>query len=189
MINLLSQDQKSEIRAGRVNVILLRYVILSGVAIAFLCLCIGFAYFILFASESSAKATIADNQQKSKAYEKTQKEAAEFKANLAAAKKILAARVDYTDLIIKVGQSMPPGTVLVSMTLDPVQNGKPVNMTAKSKSTESAVALKDSLIKSGLFSDVHFNSITNSAVEGNDKPSEYPYSIDLSVVFKKAGAN
>lgn len=186
MINLLSKEQKDEIRSGRVNVVLLRYVILSGIAIGFLCLCAGFAFFILMSSKASAESAIKNNESKSAAYAKTQKESSEFKTNLAAAKKILASRVDYTDIIIKLGQSMPPDTILVSITFDPTQDGKPVNMMAKSKNYSAALKLKDSLLQSGIFSDVHFNSITNS--KETDKKSAYPFEIDLSVTFKKKGA-
>lgn len=79
MINLLPPQEKKQISAGRVNVILRRYCIISLIFAGLLFLTIGGFYLFLENSRTSAQANIDEGNAKLAQYQSTQKEVSEFK--------------------------------------------------------------------------------------------------------------
>lgn len=184
MINLLPPDEKRQIRAARANTLLIRYNIASVIALLFIVAAIGFTYFYLSNAKSSAERTISENQSRVGSYGKVQAEAQQFRSNLATAKQILDKEVTYSKVAVSVASVLPPGVILKQLTLDAQTFGTPTVLAAEAKSYEAAIALKDAFQKSPLFTDAHFQNITNSS----DTTSEYPYSVNLNVTFAKGVA-
>ncbi len=179
MINLLPPEHKRDIRAARANTLLIRYNILLVGVLAFLMLAIGIVYFYLSTTKAGAETTIKENKEKVAGFIATEQEAQLFRQNLATAKQILDREVNYTKVILKISNTLPSGTVLTNLTLDASSFGKETNMVAQAKSYDQAIALKDALNQSGLFTDVHFQSIVSSG------SADYPVTVNLYVTFKK----
>ena len=183
MINLLPPDQKRQLRAARSNTLLIRYNFLLLGALGFLVLASGFVWFFLNNAKATAEQTLADNNAKVTGFAAIKNESDTFRSNLATAKQILDKEVTYTKVILEIASLMPKGVVLDSLDLDSQTFGTPIVLSARAKSYESALALKNSFEKSALFTDVHFQSITT-----NDDTSGYNYTVSLSVTIQKGAA-
>lgn len=182
MINLLPAEQKHQIKAARTNVLLLRYTILSLGALLVLAAMAGGAYLIMAGTKQSNEQVITENTEKASAYRQVDARAKEFRANLSTAKSILDKEVNYTNAVIAIAQVLPPGTVLDSLDLDAKTFGTPTTLSAKTKTKEAALALKDSLQKSTIFSNVSFQSLTDTG------QGTYPWDAKLSVTISKGVA-
>jgi len=182
MINLLPPEQKRQLRAARSNTLLLRYNIAQLGGIVFLSLAIGFTYIYLNTMKTNAEEVINQNREKVTGYASVEAKATEFRANLATAKQILDKEVTYTKVILEISQLLPSGVVLGNLNLDSQTFGTETTLSAQAKDYSRALALKDSFQNSPLFSDVHFQNITNSGA------SDYPVTVSLSVTIKKDAA-
>ena len=182
MINLLPDEHKKELRAARTNVILLRYNILTIVAVGFLILSLGAFFAYLSATEAQRKEENQANQAKALTYSDTKKQAEEYRANLATAKQILANQVDYTSVVFGVTKLLPKGVVLDDVNLSAKDFGNQTVFSARASSYETATQLKKSFQESSLFTNVFFQSITNST-DSADKA--HPISVSISVKINK----
>lgn len=180
MINLLPPDKKKLIKTARTNVVLLRYNIITACAGIFVALGVLSVYFVLMGIQSSAKSDQKENQAKVSSYADVEKEAQEFKSNLATAKSILNGNVNYSDSIIKIASTIPKGVVIEQLSLDASTFGNPTSLQAKAKTYDRAIALKESFQNSPLFSDVHFESVTSS-----ESPDAYPIQVVLGLTINK----
>lgn len=183
MINLLATDKKAEIRAARVNVILVQYTAILLLALVFI---VGIFYYSLMALQNtmaSANSLVEANDIKADVYSDTRQQVATLEANLTEAKSVLDQEVRYSKLLVGIGQLLPAGTIIDSLPLDTTAlNGAPVQIKAYAKTNTEAVALQERLKSSPLFS-----SISVQATSESDGISGYPVSITMSVVFNKAG--
>lgn len=190
MINLLPDDKKKEIRAGRANVILLNYVIMSIGAAVLVGLIVVGAYATQSISRANAQGRVAESDQAAAKYADTKKEADEFRSNLATAKQITDKQTYYSKLLLKIASVVPQGVVLDSLELNPANFGSEATLSAHAKTYEDALQLKSTFQKSTqLFSDVHFSSIQTGGGETSDTggaaDTAYPVSISLSVIINK----
>ena len=183
MINLLSNEQKDDIRAARANVIILRYMGIILLAIIFIVGIFYVSYNVLRTTMDSNTAIIASNDLKADVYSDTKQEVDALSAKLNDAKTILDQEVRYSQLLPKLGQLMPTGTVLGELKLTSASfTGSPVELVAYAKSTTEATSLQTLFQSSPLFSGVTIVSTEEAGgLEG------YPVKISLSVVLNKAG--
>lgn len=183
MINLLSDVRKDDIRAARANVIIVRYTALIALAFAFLCGALYVSYTLLQATMQANEAIIVSNDTKADVYNETREQVEALSANLSGAKAILDQEVRYSQVLVKMGQITPVGTVLDNLKLDTTSfNGTPVEITAYAKSTAEASTLQTQFQGSPLFSQV---SLTSTEASGGI--DGYPVKILLNVTFNKAG--
>lgn len=182
MINLLPDDDKRQLRAARTNSLLIRYNILALAILAFLGLAIGVTYFYLNTTKTNAQGVIDGNRARVSSYAPVQKEADQFRANLATAKQILSHEVTYSNVILEIAALLPSGVILQNLSLDANTFGTPITLTANTKSYDNAIQLKNSFQSSPLFSDVHFTTITSTA---GGTSGQYPVTVSLSVIIKK----
>lgn len=183
MINLLPTNDKRQLRAARTNSLLIRYNIFMLVIIVFLGLAIGVTYVYLNTVKTNAKTTIDDNAARVSDYATVQKEANQFRTNLATAKQILSHEVTYSNVALEIAALLPTGVVLQNLSLDATTFGTPIILIANAKSYDGAIALKNSFQASPLFSDVHFTTIASTT--SSDTAAEYPVTVNLSVTIKK----
>lgn len=183
MINLLSYEKRDEIRAGRTNVLVVNYILMTLAAGLLVSLMVGGAYVALGVARTNAQNRVADNNAEASHYAQTEQEAEQFRSNLATAKQIIDKEVNYSKLITKITQALPPGVVLDSLSLDSSLIGTPISLSAHAKDNTATIALKTSFENNHtLFSNVHFDTI-NYDSSGN---SSYPISISISVTINKA---
>ena len=185
MINLLPDDAKRDIRAARTNVMLLRYNVVTLVSVGgLLLICLVF-YVVLSANQQNADSLNSDSQSKAATYERTRKEAEEYKDNLKTAKTILDNNVNYSSTVFAIAELLPAGTKLDSITLSKADFGKQISFSAHAKSYDQAMKLKQNFQESKLFTNVFFQNVSDTRVETTEGAGAYPVSILLSAQLKK----
>lgn len=183
MINLLATDRKEEIKAARVNVILMRYMGIILLSQLFIGGALFVTYTVLTATLTSAESIISTNDIKADVYSETRQQVEGLSAKLNGAKVALDQEVRYSQVLVKMGQLMPTGTVLGDLTLNTASfNGQPVDVKAYAKSTNEAGLLQTNFQGSPLFSNVEIKS-----TEANQEVDGYPVTISMTVTLNKAG--
>jgi len=184
MINLLPPDAKAQIRAARGNVILARYTGLFGVVLLFMIASFGVAFYITLHDKSQAEADKQTEEQASASYTQVKQRAETFAKNLSAAKSILKNQITYSSLLIEITNTLPRGTVLSGISLSSASFGKPLSLSGRASSYDTALQLKTALAASHLFGDVSITSITVSQ-GGDPLTTRYPYAVTLSATLTK----
>jgi len=185
MINLLADERKDQIKAARVNLILSRYTVIIVMAIAFLMAILFVSYTVLQGTKKSADATVLTNDTKADVYSATRTQVETLSSKLSQTKTALDQEIRYSQVLTTLGQLMPAGTILDSLDLTTESfTGTPVEVKAYAKTNDEALAIRDHLQSSPLF--------TNVTIKGTDSANGtdgYPISVTLSVVFNKPGAS
>lgn len=184
MINLLPPERKREIRAGQTNVLLLRYCVLSLVLAALLFILAGSVYFLMQNSQKAAQTAIQESETKNAQYQKVQQDVAAFNTNLQTARTILDKEVRYSQIAVKIAQTLPSGVILQSLQLDAKTFGQPMTLNAQAKTYDDAIRLKTAFEQSSSFSNVYLLSVTNGSDTGEgSQSSAYPVSIVINVTI------
>lgn len=182
MINLLPPENRRQIHAMKQNSLLIRYVIATAITLLIVIAIHVGTFVLLKTAESSNKSASSENQARVNQFADTQKAAQEYSTNLAIAKEIFSKRVPYTDAIINLASMLPPGVVLDNVTLDQSVVDQPGTLTARAKSYDAGLALKDTFNRSDIAKDVSIASVSNDqTAEG--APSDYPFSVTLNITF------
>lgn len=184
MINLLPPTHKEEIRAGRTNVLLVRYIaILLCAAVVLGGLLVG-AYIVLNSTKSIAEEKVAENVARTSAFQNTRAQSDAFRSDLATAKTIMDGKISFSKLIYEIAAIVPPNVVLDNLTLDPQTFGSSIDLTASAKSFDDATKLRDAFSNNNqVFTDVSLQTIRNPESPTTDDP--YPVKVTLSVVINK----
>jgi Tfp pilus assembly protein PilN len=183
MINLLADVRKDQIRAARTNVILVRYTAIVLAAVLFLLGTLFVSGKILQITEESADAIVADNDIKADVYKETRAEVNELSSKLSDSKSILSQEVRFSQILTKLGQSMPSGAILGSLELTQLAfQGQPVELTAYAKTSDDADAIRNALQSSQLFTDISLRGTDES-----DGITGYPVKVMLSAQFDQRG--
>ena len=183
MINLLADDKKKEIRAGRANVVLLRYIVMTLIAgVVLVAIVIG-AYFSLNLSRTLAQDRVEQNVVERNSYSQSVAEAKDFRSDLLTAKTILDKEISYSTAILKIARSIPTGIVIDSLSLSPETIGQPISLTAHARDKNAALNLKTSFENNKeLYSNVQIDSIDF----GSTSSGSHPVNIVLTVTINKA---
>lgn len=178
MINLLPPEDKRLIRAGKANILLVRYCVISLLLAVPLFLLIGGTYFIMHSARETAQTDIQERTERTAEYKHIQAEADTFSKNLQTAKSILDDEVKYSRIAVKIAQALPDGITLDALQLNESSFGTPITLNATGKNYDDALRLKTAFERSELFSDPHLQQVTLQG-EGN----EQNVSIAISVVI------
>lgn len=188
MINLISPEQKHEIRAARINVTLVQY----AVALVSLAIIIGFIYgvgFWLVGQEKSAvDEKLLSQSEQSKAYAAVEKEADAFRDNLKIAKAILGKEISYGDFLITLAGDLPTGSVITNLSLGGTSTTvSGMTLDARTSSYAKVLELKSKLEESVLFENVSIASATRpdslSGLTGLE--ARYPYEVSYNLKLSK----
>lgn len=181
MINLLPPEEKRQILAARSNTLLWRYCVVSLLLAVLLLAFVVTIYFLLASAKSTAEQKIADNERRMAEYAPVEKQAAEFKSNLATAKTILGKEGRYGKAAVAIASVVPSGIVLQSLQLDATTIAKPMRLTAMAKTEHDALRLKTSFEQSKLFKDVYLESI--QLPTPNQTSGSYPVTINFNATL------
>ena len=185
MINLLPDETKRDIRAARMNVVLVRYVLLTLCALLLLAAFCGLFYFILHETQSKAMTTSVDNNAKATSYGNVRKAADEYRNNLSIASKILNNSVNYTSVIFEITKLLPKGVTLDSLNLTAADFGQQTSFSARAKSYDKATELKKNFEGSKIFTNVYFQNLTDSNASSSSGTNPYPIAITISAKLNK----
>lgn len=187
MINLLPDERKRDIIAGRTNVILLRYNILTLFSVVGLAGICAMFYMILQMNYDKALADSQSNSSKANSYTDVRKQADEYRKNLTLASSILNGSVNYTPVIFNLAKLLPDGVILDSVGLSSADFGQQINFTAHAKNIAQATKLKENFQQSPMLSNVYFQSLTDQSSTSGDagKNNDYPIAITISLKIDK----
>ena len=182
MINLMPDDAKKELRAARVNVLLVRYMGIIFLAFVFLVFILFGSYFLLNQTKASSEQLINANDTKAEVYQTTKTQVNALSDQLAEARGILDKEILYSNVLVNFAQQMPTGTIIDTLGLDTNSfSGTPLTLKVYAKSTNDAVALRDKFQNSAFFKDVGFQTISDSSagIEG------YPISATMTLTLDR----
>lgn len=182
MINLLPDNNKKELRAARMNVVLLRYNVLTLITVVLFLLALGGFYAYLTSTKATAETSNIKNQAKANSYSDTKKAAEQYRTNLATAKQILANQVNYTSVVFSITELLPKGVVLDNVNLSAKDFGNQTVISAHAASFDAVSQLKQNFQQSKVFSNVFFQTINNA---GDTADSGHPISVTISVKINK----
>lgn len=184
MINLLADERKNDIKAARVNVIILRYTVILALAFAFIIGALYVSYTILTVTKANAETVIESNDVKADVYSETKQQVDALSTQLSGAKSLLDQEVRYSQILVQLGQIMPAGTIIGDMTLtaESFSGNSPVEIKAFARTTAEASQLQTQFQGSSLFSQVSLNS-----TEASDEVEGYDVTVSLTVTFRPGG--
>jgi Tfp pilus assembly protein PilN len=167
MINLLPTNHAEAIRYGRQNTKLRNWLIGMAVAIAGLIIIIAGGWLYIGQQKSTFQANINTTNQQLQAQNlaQVQKDAKEITGDIKVINQVLGTEVRFSDLIQAIGNSMPPGTVLGSLSLsNKVTGALDLSANAKDYGSAAQIAVNLSESKNDLFSKVDIVNVscTNS---------------------------
>ncbi len=183
MINLLADARKANIVAARANTIITRYIAIILLAFAFMSGALYVSYTLLQNTMESATTLIESNDVKADVYDDTQQQVTALSGQLTEAKEILNQEVRYSQVLIKIGQLMPEGTVLANLSLnDTTFTGAATELKAYARSATEASTLQARLQGSSLFNQVNLQGTdTSGGIAG------YPVVVTLTVGLNRTG--
>jgi hypothetical protein len=186
MINLLPTEDQRQLAAARTNTLLLRYTILLSVFVVVLVIEIFGVYIVVNIGKAQNQNTISENNAKAASYTSVKQQADTFRSNLATAKYILDKQVPYTTLMLALSQSLPAGSVIDKIALNPTTFGTPTTLTVKTTSYDKAIAVKTSLQSAKVGTAALFTSVSFDSVSSGDGQSKYPFTAIYNVTYAKA---
>lgn len=182
MINLLPPDHAAAIRYGRQNTVLRKWLIGMALALVGLILIMLSGWFYIDSQASSLRRNIdATNQQlKAENLAKVQADAKEITGDIKVINQVLGSEIRFSDLIQAIGQDMPAGTILGSLSLSKVSGALDLTASAKDAASAAQVAANLSDPKNGLFSKV---DVINVNCSTSATPTLYPCATTLKALF------
>lgn len=181
MINLLPPEQKKEIRAARVNHVLIRYIALLVGALVFLGGSLGVTYIFLDTSARNAEAVKAENEARTTGYAQTQAQAAALRNDLSQAKQLFDEELRYSQALLRISQHLPAGTALESLELTPETFSQATSLSVLITGESAAKALRDSFSGSQYFTNVSLGRLTI-----NNDNATYPYTVELNLTMDRS---
>ncbi len=179
MINLLSQEYRSELAAAKRNVILRKYVFTLVFLAVGIAACYGIGYFMLDEEKKHFEQEASVYEPQRKQYAETVKQAQDFNKNLRIAKSILDNEIIYSKLIGVLSDSLPNNVVLTNFSLRTKDLAQPIAITISVKSPNDAVATKTKFEQGTIFKDTKLKTIDKSM------NTDYPYTAVLITTLDK----
>ncbi len=188
MINLLPQEKRSEVLASQSNTLLLRYCFATLGLAVLLMLLTGLVYMVLKSSQASTEQRLSQALSQTVQYNEIQKEADEFRSNLAVAKTVLDSGTDYSRILITIAQELPPNVSLASINLSPDSLNSPMSLEINGENELDALSLKSAFERSKIFKDAHIESI-NQKGQTDEGASGKGVTIMIKVTLTLDGMN
>jgi len=181
MINLLPAEEKKQIRAARMNVVLLRYNLLLVGGVIFLVAATALASFYLVNIKQTAEKSIQENTAREGSYAEIKTKADQFRSELSNSKSILDGQISYAKAALAISKLLPQGTALTELKLSEQSFSTPLVMNVNITDEASALALINNFKNSPLFSNVTKGKISIGS-------GTYPYIMELTVTMSKEAA-
>lgn len=185
MINLLGSDAKKQIRAARLNVVLMTYCAWGAVTILCILGIFGIGFWLTANERSLAQSQRVQNEQMATQYSDTRSQAQSFANDLVQARSILNSNISFYDLITKLAAVVPNGVILSNLSLGTSGLNTPVAITGRARNYQDVVTLKNNLQSSGIFKSANLTNAASNPVDATTDPvgARYPISLTISATF------
>ncbi len=190
MINLLAYDKKREIRAGKFNVMSLKFLVISLAGVGLIALLLGLSFIVLTTARDGAVKRAEENATTIGGYSADKQEIQEYASKLSTIATILDSQVYYSKIFLAIGSALPNDAIIRELSVKPDNFTTGLQLTVYSRTKESMVKVKDNMQKvPDIFSNVQFSSVNFEDCEDRpDLPLENtPYSCEatLQVTFNE----
>lgn len=167
MINLLPPETAAAIRYGRQSQKISIWLLGVCAAIAGLVIILAVGWFYLNQESKRLQNNIESTNQQLKAQNlsKVQADAKEITGDIKVINQVLASEIRFSDLIQAIGNVMPSGSVLGSMSLNKVNGAIDLTASARDYATAAQVAVNLSDPKNNIFSKVDIVNISCTSAE------------------------
>lgn len=167
MINLLPPEFAMQIRYGRRNTAIRRWLAAVWLAIAGLIIILtgGWLYINNQTSRLQTETAASKQQLAVKNLEKVKKDAKEITGDVKVINQILSREIDFSGLMQDIGKVMPPGSVLGGLTLTKVDGVIDLTADARDYTTAAQIAVNIKDPKNNLFSSVDIVNINCSSAD------------------------
>ncbi len=190
MINLLPGEMKKDIRAARLNVVLIQYAIALLLLTLLVTAVYGVGFWLAYTDKTATDRRIASQATQTAEFEGLKKKADAFRSDLKIAKTILTGGTVYSNFLISLGQQMPEGTIVSSLALSEANIGKEITFQARTESYPKALELKAALEATPLFENVSLDDVTRppqlTGLGGIS--AKYPFEVSLRATVSRQGA-
>jgi Tfp pilus assembly protein PilN len=166
MINLLPPQHAAAIRYARQNTVLRRWLLGAFAAIVGLVLILvsGWIYIGQVSKGFQRNIDVTNQQLRAQNLDKVQSDAKEITGDINVINKVLNQEVHFSDLIQAIGNDMPAGTVLSSLSLsNKVSGALDLSTSAKDYTSATQIAVNLSDPKNQLFSKVDIINVSCSS--------------------------
>jgi len=183
MINLLPNNDKQNIRAARMNVLLIRFVVIQIFSVAFLVIIFVIFYVVLNQIRTSAESMSVQTQNNQAGVVSQQYQSTINKLNSATT--LLSSGLAYSKTLTELGSLTPTGVMLEPITINPDLYDKLIDLKGRAKDNSVVSQFSTNLEAAKNFcSEVKLKSTTSTG-SGKD---EYPVEFVISLKIKKPGA-
>jgi len=188
MINLLPPERAAQIRYGRINSLLRRWLAAAGIAILILVVIIASGLVYINQQSKGLLADIAATNQElsDQNLKQIQADAATISGDVKVINQVLNKEVRVSDLMTAIGQYMPAGAILSSLTLGSVTGAIDLTASTVDYSSAAQIAVNLSDPASQLFSKVDIVSIS---CQNSHPGTSYACAAVYKALFSKAAAS
>lgn len=176
MINLMPEELKKQMKAARLNTILVNFLVIMFFAIIFLVFTCISTYLILNNIEQKAKGGSVITP-----YTLAKSKVDDIKTQISGAEYMLSNYVPYSSVLTKIGSVLPSGVIIDSISLNNDAFNSKINLKLNAKSSDITQQLTDRFT-SPIFSEP--NLINTNADSQN--AFGYPVEVNISVRINKA---
>jgi Tfp pilus assembly protein PilN len=183
MINLLPTSYAESIRYARQNTLLRTWLIgMAAATLGLVVIVAGGWVYINQQSHTLQKNIDTTNQQlKTQNLAGVQKDAKEITGDIKVINQVLGSEVHFSDLIQAIGNDMPPGTVLGSLSLSKISGALDLSANAKDYNSAALISVNLSKAQNNLFSKVDIVNINCDS----SSPKDYKCTVSLKALFSK----
>lgn len=188
MINLLSPRAKRDIRAARINVILVQSCLAILALTVLISTIYGVGFWIVRQEKVTTLTKLASQTAEAKQYDVYRKKADDFKNDLKTAKTVLDSSYSYSEFLLTLARDIPDETIITSIvigapTTTTGSTAGSITLSARASTYNKILDLKRSLEASTLFENVNIVSYTrpdNLSIQPEGE-KKYPFDATLSV--------
>lgn len=188
MINLLPPNRADQIRYGRINDTLRRWLIGACIAILGLIIIIasGLVYINQQSRNLSANIAATNQQLVSDNLSQVRADATTISGDVKVINQVLNQEVRFSDLMQAIGKVMPPGTILSSLTLGKVTGAVDLTTDTVDYASAAQIAVNLSDPSNKLFNKVDIISITCQHTHAS---SSYACAATYKALFSKSASS
>jgi len=180
MMNLLPATTKHQLRAARVNIVLINYLLLLSFAVVFLAAACFVSYLFLVDAKTTAENIIKNNQSITKTNSSSADNSTLMNIEFTNAKNILSQQVSYSDIITNISNVLPEGVIIDSLQLNNATLGSPITIKAHAKSYDNTATLKTNFQNSSQFSNFSIGAQTMNQNGVSGYPVEFSFEISVN---------
>lgn len=182
MINLLPYENKKQIIAARMNLILVKCLLFLVFAVIFLIISCTGAYFFLKNSYDSNLDKITNNSTNEKSYDTVISQASLARADILLSNGIIDQQTRYSKLIIGLANLLPSGVILDNLDINDSNISSPITINLFANSSEKCQEILNNFNSSNMFS----NTTIVPKTSNPPSPEGYPFLITISTTINGA---